>query len=283
MKIQVSIEELRKKSIFIGVPMYGGQCTGHFCKSVCDLMILCTKYGINVKMYYLFNESLVQRARNYICDEFMRSEFTHLLFIDSDIAFDAKDVISLLGIATHDPEKYKILTAPYPKKDIAWEKVRKAALQQKDGDSPYDLVKYTADYVFNPIQGVDSFSLNDPVEVSEAGTGFMLISREVFEKYNEWHPEKMFIPDHVRSENFDGSREVMAYFDCGIDPDTKRYLSEDYYFCYTVRNMGIGIHMCPWMKLQHVGSYVYSGSMEHLASLGMSPTASNESKRGHYK
>ena len=126
MQLQITAEELRKYSIFVGTPMYGGQCAGLFCKSSNDLSSLCAKYGIELRFYYLFNESLVQRARNYVVDEFLRSSCTHLMFIDSDIGFRANDVLSLLGIQTLHPEKFDIMTGPYPKKTIAWEKVKMA-------------------------------------------------------------------------------------------------------------------------------------------------------------
>jgi hypothetical protein len=65
----------------------------------------------------------------------------------------------------------------------------------------------------------------------------------------------------------------MAYFDCIIDPVSKRYLSEDYNFCYHVEKMGGRVWFAPWMQLQHVGSYVFGGSLADLASIGASATA----------
>lgn len=282
MKLEVTADQLRKYSIFVGTPMYGGQCNGLYCKSTNDLATLCAKYGITLKFYYLFNESLIQRARNYIVDEFLRSECTHLMFIDADIGFNPKDVLSLLGIQTTYPDNYDIITGPYPKKSIAWEKVKKAVELEK-AENPFDLVYYASDYVFNPVENAKSFRIDQPVEVSEAGTGFMLIPRSIFEKYKNSYPEYSYKPDHIRSENFDGSREIMAYFDCAIDPSTKRYLSEDYFFCWNARKIGIKVHMCPWMQLQHAGSYVFRGSMAALAGLDVSPTATKKSNPKYYK
>ena len=91
MKLEVKTEELQKQRLFIGTPMYGGQCAGLYTKSTNDLSMLCSSHKIPMKYYFLFNESLVQRARNYIVDEFLRSDCTHLLFIDSDIGFDPRD------------------------------------------------------------------------------------------------------------------------------------------------------------------------------------------------
>jgi len=277
MKIEVTTEELRKYSIFLGTPMYGGNCAGLFCKSTNDLFKLCAVHGIEVQEYFLFNESLVQRARNYVVDEFLRSKCTHLMFVDADIGFNPKDILSLLALQVSDPEKYQIMTGPYPKKTIAWEKV-KSAVKNGKAENPADLAFYSADYVFNPAKNVSSFRIDEPVEVAEGGTGFMLIPREVLEKYAAAYPELSYKPDHVRTENFDGSREITAFFDCMIDPETKRYLSEDYFFCKKARNIGITIHMCPWMNLQHVGTYIFRGSMSAIASIGASPTAGADAK-----
>lgn len=281
MKIELNMELLRNYSVFVGVPMYGGKCEGHFAKSLISLASVCASYGLKMTPYFLHNESLVQRARNYIVDEFLRSDHTHLMFIDADIAFNSTDVLTLLHLQVNDPEKYQIVTGPYSKKTIAWEKV-KTAVEKGYGKNPFELSLFTADYVFNPIKEIKEFRIDEPVEVSEAGTGFMLIPRSAFETYAKEYPEYSYKPDHIRSENFDGSREIIAYFDCGIDPVSKRYLSEDYFFCRNARKIGIKIHMCPWMQLQHIGTYIYRGSMAALAVLGASPTADTESNPKNY-
>lgn len=281
--LTVNIKDLEGKSLFVGVPMYGGQCSGLFCKSANDLATACAKWNIELKFYYLFNESLIQRARNYIVDEFLRSDCTHLMFIDADIGFNFKDVISMLGIQVKHSDHFDILTAPYPKKSIAWEKIKKAVDLGKANENPFDLQNFVADYVFNPVKGTQSFRLDQPVEVAEGGTGFMLIPRDVFDRYKDAYPELSYLPDHVRTESFDGSREIMAYFDCAIEPESKRYLSEDYFFCWNARNTGIKVHMCPWMELQHVGSYIFRGSMASISSLNVTPTASRESNEKFYK
>jgi hypothetical protein len=97
-QLKVDIAQLRRKSIFLAVPMYGGACSGIFTRSLADLITLGVKHGINIQLYFLFNESLITRARNYCADEFYRSSCTHLLFIDSDIGFNANDVIALLAM-----------------------------------------------------------------------------------------------------------------------------------------------------------------------------------------
>jgi hypothetical protein len=141
---------------------------------------------------------------------------------------------------------------------------------------PNNLENFVGDYVFNvkvDKPGPIEIKLDEPAKVAEAGTGFMMIRRKTFEKYAEAYPQLSYLPDHVRSEAFDGSREIMAYFDCIIDPKTKRYLSEDYMFCHNVWNAGMEVWMCPWIQLKHIGMYTFGGSLPAIASIGADPTA----------
>lgn len=272
MEIKVDIAELQKKKLFVATPMYGGQCAGMYARSIADLSAICAKYQIPLQLYYLFNESLITRARNYCVDEFMRSGATHLMFIDSDIGFNPQDVIAMLALQT-DESDYDVIGGPYPKKCISWEKIKLAVDKGVADKDPNNLEKFVGDYVFNPKHNQREIPIGEPVEVREIGTGFMMIRRKTFEDYAKAYPELSYKPDHVRTEHFDGTREIMAYFDCIIDPESKRYLSEDYNFCYHVEKMGSRVWFCPWMQLQHVGSYVFGGSLADLASIGASATA----------
>lgn len=272
MEIKVEISKLQQLKLFVATPMYGGQCAGMYTRSIADLAAICAKYQIPLQLYFLFNESLITRARNYCVDEFMRSEATHLMFIDSDIGFNPQDIIAMLAMMTEDSE-YDVMGGPYPKKCISWEKIKQAVDKGVADKDPQVLEKFVGDYVFNPKNGQTEIPLGQPVQVREIGTGFMMIRRKTFEEYQKHYTGQWYKPDHIRTEAFDGSREIMAYFDCIIDPESKRYLSEDYMFCYNVDKIGMKVWFCPWMQLQHVGSYVFGGSLADLASIGASATA----------
>jgi hypothetical protein len=271
-EIKVPITDLQKKKLFVATPMYGGMCAGMYTRSIADLAAICAKYNIQLQLYYLFNESLITRARNYCVDEFLRSDATHLMFIDSDIGFNPNDVIALLALQSDD-SPYDVIGGPYPKKCISWEKIKIAVDKGMADEDPNVLEKYVGDYVFNPKGGQKEIPIGQPVEVMEIGTGFMMIRRQTFDKYKEAYPHLSYKPDHIRTAAFDGSREIHAYFDCIIDPVSKRYLSEDYMFCYNVEKMGSKVWLCPWMSMNHVGSYVFGGSLADLASIGAPATA----------
>lgn len=272
MELTFQLDDLRKKKLFIATPMYGGQCAGMFARSVADLSALCASNGIQIQFYFLFNESLITRARNYCCDEFMRSDATHLMFIDSDIGFNPRDVIALMGLQT-DESEYDVIGGPYPKKCISWEKIKQAVDKGVADDNPQNLEKYVGDYVFNPKNKQSQIPLAEPVEVLEIGTGFMMIRKETLKKFAEAYPQYMYKPDHVRTEAFDGTREIMQYFQAEIDPKSKRYLSEDYWFCQKIQELEMKTWFCPWMTMQHVGMYIFGGSLADLASIGAAATA----------
>jgi hypothetical protein len=237
-------------------------------------------YGIDIKFFYLFNESLITRARNYCVDEFMRSDYTHLMFIDSDIGFDPNDVLTLAALMDPDAEeadRKDIMCGPYPKKTIAWEKIKMAVDKGFADDNPGELERFVGDYVFNPAEGQTQVRIDEPVKVLEGGTGFMMVTKHAFEKFNEHYPDYSYRPDHVRTKHFDGSREIMMYFQALIDEKTKRYLSEDYMFCQWMQKVGVDVWMAPWMRLQHTGSYTFGGSLADLAAVGAAATADVDS------
>ena len=273
MEINVPVEKLRENKLFVATPMYGGQCAGMFAKSCADLSALCTNYGIPLQFYFLFNESLITRARNYCADEFMRSGANHLMFIDSDIGFNPHDVLALMALQASEPEKYDIIGGPYPKKCISWEKIKLAVDKGIADEDPNVLDRFVGDYVFNPKENTGSIKINEPVEVLEIGTGFMMVTKNAMQKFADTYPQYNYKPDHIRTEHFDGSREIMMYFQAEVDPKSKRYLSEDYWFCQKAQEANIRTWFCPWMKLQHVGSYIFGGSLADLASIGASATA----------
>jgi len=273
MEIKIDMEKLRERGLFVATPMYGGQCAGMFAKSCADLSAICTQYGIPLQFYFLFNESLITRARNYCCDEFYRASAQHMMFIDSDIGFNPQDVIALMALQANEPEKYEIIGGPYPKKCISWEKIKLAVDKGIADEDPNVLEKFVGDYVFNPKGGQQSIRIDEPVEVLEIGTGFMMITKDAFTKFNEKYPEYLYRPDHVRTEHFDGSRKIMMYFQAEVDPKSERYLSEDYWFCQKAQEANIRTWFCPWMKLQHVGSYIFGGSLADLAAIGAAATA----------
>lgn len=297
-----------------------GMCAGLFARSLADLAAMCAHHKIQLQIHMLFNESLIPRARNYCADEFMRSECDHFMFIDADIGFNPNDVLAMMAMQYSDP-KYHIVCGPYPKKCISWEKIVQAVNKGMADEDPNNLERYVGDYVFNPRSDQKEIFLGEPALVSEGGTGFMMISREAFTQFQAAFPERMYKPDHVRTAAFDGTREIMMYFQSEQEmysPEKKysaimqkiangesftpeeakaiieetqhlkaqssnRYLSEDYLFCYMAQKIGLNVWLCPWMQMKHVGTYIFGGSLADLAQIGASATADTSKLGGKKK
>lgn len=272
--LKTAMEEVSKKNykLFIGCPMYGGMAHGLFMLSMLGIQNVLSKHNVSVKFSFLFNESLITRARNYLVDEFLRSDCTHLLFVDADVHVNPHDVLALLAL-----EK-EVIGGPYPKKTINWEAVAAAARQHPELE-PKELENLVGKFVFNldkenpVIKEQKKFLVFEPQEVLEIGTGFMLIKREVFEKIDKEVKSLKYKPDHIGMDDFDGTRYINAYFDTVIDTKdsitgggSDRYLSEDYMFCQMWKKTGGKIFLCPWMKTKHIGSYAFTGDVAAVAT-----------------
>jgi hypothetical protein len=185
------------------------------------------------------------------------------MFIDADIEYRPDDVLSLLNIA--DPKSDKdVVCGLYPKKHIRWDKVAAAV---KRGVPDNELAACCTDLVFNPVGLPGSFNLYDPLEVSEVGTGFMMIQRRVFEKFAETYPKLTYHSDG-REAGGQGEGEILACFGSHIEETgRRRYLTEDFNFCRLVRQMGMKVWVAPWLQLNHLGYFKFIGNSQALSAI----------------
>ena len=250
--VTVDTDTSKKPHVFIGVPMYGGMCTGFFTQSLIQAVSALKDNGIELSVSFLFNESLIQRGRNMLAHQFMHNDAaTHLMFIDADIRFNAIDIVHMLR-ADKD-----IICGVYPKKEINWNAVEKAV---KDGVPADQLKNKTGSLVVNLVgyEGEVTVPAGEPLEIWNGGTGFMLIKKDVMVKMREVLPS---YNNDVRVLSGEIKDRITEYFACAIEPGTERLLSEDYYFCWKAREHGIKIHAAPWVNLGHFGSYLFEGGL----------------------
>lgn len=228
--------------------MYGGVCTGENALGHINATKLFLSKGIGYNWQFLYNESLITRARNGLVKMFYETDCTHLLFIDADISYRAEDIVSMI-----DADK-DIICGVYPKKRIAWERINDALAKGIIGE---DLKHYTGDLVINKLNYVDTpiEDKSEPVEIFNGGTGFMLIKRNVFDLL------KPHCPTYT-NDMLPGQQEIVTeYFATSIEPDSNRLLSEDYHFCRLARLNGIKVWAAPWVELGHIGSYKFEGKL----------------------
>lgn len=235
--------------LFVATPMYGGQCTGYYATSLLNLSRCLDR---EVIFSFMFNESLITRARNGLAHGFLKSEASHMMFIDADIHFNPQDVQAMI-----DADK-EIICGIYPKKEINWHSVKKAF----DRGIPEEQVKnFSGSFVVNLVDNANEVTvpINQPVEIWNGGTGFMLIKREVFEKLSEHVPS--YVNDVHDLAGTLKQDEIKEYFATSIEPETNRLLSEDYHFCKIWRKIGGKVWAAPWVKLGHIGTYAFQGQL----------------------
>jgi hypothetical protein len=236
-------------SLFVATPMYGGMCTGPYVYSLLGLRQVLGDKNIPMHYSFIMNEALIQRARNNQVHTFLKTDCTHLLFIDADIRFDGNDVLKMIE-ADKD-----IICGLYPLKHIDWNRVHQAANQ----GVPADQLRYhSTNVVANLLNNQTTVKVpeHEPFEVLDAGTGFMLIKRRVFEELMNKVPR--YINNSRDLGGFiETNAHVYEFFGTSIDPEHNVLLSEDYHFCRLWRKAGGSIYVAPWVQLQHIGTHQF--------------------------
>lgn len=246
--------DIPKINPFFATPCYKGLVTFQFFISFLKLSAVLNQHGISHNnMGFVTSDSLVTRARNSLVAMFLENKSaTHLMFIDADIGFDPRDIVKMLK---HDQD---VVAGVYPKKQLNWEKIIKASQEAKG-----DLEQAGAEFVMN----LKSYSNNPKkpkynqhgnlIEALDAGAGFILIKREVIEKIIKAFPQLRYNDNSRNDPKY--KPYYFSIFDTMIDPEDKKYLSEDFTFCRRWQSLGGKIWIDPTVKLTHTGDYTYTG------------------------
>lgn len=167
----------------------------------------------------------VARSRNMLSAQFLASDCTHLLFLDSDLIFSPEHVSRLLS---HD---LPLVGGFYPKKQ----------------EGSVEWVVNT----LNPQPEPNQFGLQ---RVRYLGTGFLLIARRVFETMSDKYPAIKYRAD------YGARRDEHDFWPMGIYeyPDGhRRYLSEDWFFCQRWLDLGGDVIADTLVILKHIGPAVF--------------------------
>lgn len=300
MTFAIDTAQLKGAKIFVGCPMYDGRCHAEFTFALCQLAALCTQLGVALQLYFASSEALVMKARNAIADRFLQSDASHLMLIDADIGFQAVDVLSLLALQMRNggDNDFDVVSAPYPIKRVVWEQIAQAVRQGLADADPASLQYVAGDVLLRPAH-VGAFEISQPLEVTGAGTGFMMIRRQTLEQFQAIYPNRRYRSERMGIET-ECSALLTQFFDTAIDGQADTldadlrgflkdnpiaghdailafmsaraeaggdYISEDFMFCRLVRRMGLKLWSCPWMALSHIGSFAFTSRLGELTKL----------------
>lgn len=249
----LSDEALKSMHVMIATPCYISAVSMNYVTSIFDLTWHCARFGLKC-ILHMHSESLITRSRNKIVRDFLADgSLTHLFFIDSDIEFAPQAVFRLL-LADRD-----ICAGVYPMKTFNW------PVNGVPAGMTYDEFRLlTTEYPFNLPQNETRNALECAdddgfAEVAEAPSGFMCIKRHVFYEMMKAHPDLQYTPDGPAPQPL--AHLYWRFFDCMVDPETNRYLSEDFAFCRLWRGMGRKVYVDLNSKFGHIGQYMFRGDL----------------------
>ena len=215
------------KSICIAIPTYDGRIPVETAVQLSQAVGSLQRAGIAVDIQWGAGSALIDLCRNRLVKKFLtQTTAEKLFFLDSDIIFQAQDLLYLVMHSEKCNEQgsamYPVVGAVYP--------VRK--------DPPKFFIKALSSGIAMNEDGL--------IEIGGCGMGFMMIDRSVFEQMDDK------VEEFISNDN-----EVLkAYFDIRII--NKHYKGEDIsFFIRYTEECGGHVFIDPQICLKHVGTKEY--------------------------
>lgn len=246
--------------LFISTPCYDAMMTMQYTLSLLNLVTFLNQYKIQFVIDFIGNESLIPRARNNSLAKFIKSDSTHLLFIDSDIEFQPQAVLDLL---LFDKD---VACCTYPKKGFNWNKFMHSVQTEPNSKEKPD--SRGLDFAFNVCYDENNKLIQDGdfIKVRHAATGFMMIKKDIVVSLCKKHPELEIISDNLSNKD----SIIFGLFCCMIKD--KIYLSEDYSFCDRVISAGGEVWINIKHNLNHIGKYSFNSDIKNRTNYSRSIT-----------
>lgn len=254
--------------LFVATPVHS-EVSIHYMQSVFKLQAECNEKQIPI-MLQLMKSSLITQGRNLCVAEFLNTDFTHMLFIDSDIQFNTESIFKMLS------KDQELLSIPYPMKNIQWDKVLN---KWKDiPDMNYTQISTAGNkYPVRLKDREDDINcVNEMIELSHSMTGCMLIKREALEKMITAYPELTIKQETVVDGKTVIKPNLYNFFDTYYDKENKLYLGEDFAFSRLWTKIGGKCMALITEYITHVGEYQYSGRLiDEMVATGLDKPEKN--------
>jgi len=212
--------------VMIATPAYDGTLCVAYVQGLVETDRALRDAGISLSLHFTMQSSLVMHARNEIVADFMQSDCTDLIFVDSDIGWRGADVVRLLSYDV------PVVAGVYRRKTEALSFV----VAFPDGGK----------VLRDRASGL--------VEASRVGAGFLRLRRDGLERMIAAHPDLRYQPAQRPADS-----PCYALFDTSmIDGELA---GEDWTFCARWRALGGRLWVDPEIALTHVGKYAYTGAL----------------------
>jgi hypothetical protein len=227
----------RSRSVFIATPVARNPVR-QYTLAILDTMMLLQRVGIKADLHWVVGQSNLARARNELAAAFLVSECTDLLFVDDDMGWQAQHVIRLLA------SEADYIGGVGRKKD-----------PELSDCSPQT-------WCFRALPNTREINQDamGAIEVRGIGTGFVKISRRVFEDVIAARPH---LKRPAPASMAEAARSKFYRF-FHFEDDEAGCLSEDLAFCEAWRQLGGTVWADPTIELVHVGDREFTGSFAAL-------------------
>tara|TARA_R100001509_G_scaffold162840_1_gene135592 strand:+ start:1870 stop:2709 length:840 start_codon:yes stop_codon:yes gene_type:complete len=244
-------KEPKKFSIFVATPCHS-EVSIHYFQACLDFQKQCMNNNVLVS-FQIMKSSLVTQGRNLCVSSFMESGHTHLLFIDSDVDFQAQSIFKMVAADKG------VISVPYPLKDFNWDKGWER-IQSGEIKSAKDL-KFKGFYRYPmKVEKEDDIRVEDGViEVTHSPTGCMLIKKETIEKMIAAYPDMEIEQKTVINGELIKRPYFYNLFDTLFDKNNKTYMGEDFAFCKRWKDIGGKCYALVTDRISHVGEHQYRG------------------------
>lgn len=230
------VKKVRQKKFFIATPFYELKGFSPYIKSLVDSLVGLAKFeketGIEFEFHHVSGDSYIWRARNTLAAMFLKSDCSHLIFIDSDESWEPEGLYRLMKADA------PIVGAAYPVKN-AWEN--------------FGVVIDTVGEKFLPKVRSDGL-----IHASKVPTGFMKIAREVFERI------KMNDPDNWYWEPDEYGTNSKRYNYFGHILEDHIVYGEDISFNKRWQACGGELFVEPRLTIGHFGIKEWKGNYDHF-------------------
>lgn len=229
---QEDVDYLSNQHVHFSIPLLDGKVSDAFLVAMMKFVVISKDLGIQFSIDTMKYDALITRVRNNLVARFMTNPHaTHLMFLDSDMIFDAEYIVRLL-IARKD-----IVGAVYPMKTLP------------------------PTYDFNPLENPDGET--DLISVSELSTGFMMIKKGAISKMMDSHPELKYIDKEMVKE---AMPYTYALFDTSIDV-MNNYLAEYQTFSRRWTDLGGKLYADVGLKIDHIGQVAFPSDPNQVITM----------------
>ena len=212
------------KSLWVAAPCYTGSIT-------CE-----TALALNREMYHAYKRNwayevqfyqgnpIISYARNWMVRQFLESDATDMVFVDSDVGFAGG---TLCRLAEYPVD---IVGAAYP-------------YRNESGEFPIRYIEERTELWADPATGL--------IEVAGLPAGCLKMSRSCLEAMVKAHPELMYA-------DMEG-KETASLFE--FTREGGQFFGEDWAFCNLARKDGFKVWLDPELDMTHTGIKVYKGHL----------------------